>query len=377
MKTFKELRESAFGGMASQLKKYGGKDDIKDTPKKDQTRSKYAPEYTMTGHKEKVGSTGRQYSKILPDYDDESEVKSAKKSVTTGATPQEKRGRGRPKGVGAKAGQYKPRDPAMKAASAAKAAASKAANKAKKAALTNEDCEDILEGLTFDDMVEFMIDEEVVGLDEISKATLGSYIGKAVKDIKAKSTDRGQNLGLAAKYDDADTPTGTTMANHFIRKASKAGDAATEREFNVQKAVRRLTKESSEELEELSKSTLGSYIKKASKDVGYKNFTSGFHDRDAGDYGTNMSAKRKSYAALQKGDKRQAGLEKDTDRLTKESAENVDAKKDAKPEGKAIKNEIKFNDVHESADSFEHKHRLDESAVDYYASKISSNLIKE
>lgn len=173
-----EIDEMDFSSMASQLKKYGGKENVKDGVKGAQSRSKYAPDYTMTGHKEKVTSTGRQYSKVLPDYDDEDDVKAAKKSVTTGATPQEKRGRGRPKGVGAKAGQYKPRDPAKKAESAAKAAASKAANKAKKAALTNEDCEEIFEGLTFDDMMEFMIDEEVVALDELSKDTLKSYFDK-------------------------------------------------------------------------------------------------------------------------------------------------------------------------------------------------------
>lgn len=189
MKSFndyqKDLNEADFGSMAAQLKKYGGKDNVKDAPKAPQARSKYAPDYTMTGHKEKTTSTGKQYSKVLPDYDDEDDVKSAKKSVATGAAPQEKRGRGRPKGVGAKAGQYKPRDPAKKAESAAKAAATKAANKAKKAALTNEDCEEIFEGLTFDDMIEFMIDEEVVALDELNKSTLGSYIKKATMDVQS------------------------------------------------------------------------------------------------------------------------------------------------------------------------------------------------
>ena len=199
MKSFndyqKDLNEADFGSMAAQLKKYGGKDNVKDAPKAPQARSKYAPDYTMTGHKEKTTSTGRQYSKVLPDYDDEDDVKSAKKSVATGAAPQEKRGRGRPKGVGAKAGQYKPRDPAKKAESAAKAAATKAANKAKKAALTNEDCEEIFEGLTFDDMIEFMIDEEVVALDELNKSTLGSYIKKATMDLGSKFYDSGRDEG--------------------------------------------------------------------------------------------------------------------------------------------------------------------------------------
>ena len=322
MKTFnefnKEISEADFGSMASQLKKYGGKENVKDTPKAPQTRSKYAPEYTMTGHKEKNTSTGRQYSKVLPDYDDEDDVKSAKKSVTTGATPQEKRGRGRPKGVGAKAGQYKPRDPEKKAASAAKAAASKAANKAKKAALTNEDCEEIFEGLTFDDMMEVMIDEEVVALDELSKATLGSYIKKASKDVGSKNFTSGF-------FDrDADDYGENMPAKRKSYAALQKGD---KRQAGLEKATDRLTKESVDEevvaLDELSKATLGSYIKKASKDVGSKNFTSGFFDRDADDYGENMPAKRKSYAALQKGDKRQAGLEKATDRLTKESVDEA------------------------------------------------------
>lgn len=225
-----EIDEMDFSSMASQLKKYGGKENVKDGVKGAQSRSKYAPDYTMTGHKEKVTSTGRQYSKVLPDYDDEDDVKAAKKSVTTGATPQEKRGRGRPKGVGAKAGQYKPRDPEKKAASAAKAAASKAANKAKKAALTNEDCEEIFEGLTFDDMMEVMIDEEVVALDELSKGTLGSYIKKASVDLAKAS------VVAANKMHDNDFDGAIAVAN-------KGGN----RRKGIVKATDRLTKESVDE----------------------------------------------------------------------------------------------------------------------------------
>jgi hypothetical protein len=228
-----EIDEMDFSSMASQLKKYGGKENVKDGVKGAQSRSKYAPDYTMTGHKEKVTSTGRQYSKVLPDYDDEDDVKAAKKSVTTGATPQEKRGRGRPKGVGAKAGQYKPRDPAKKAESAAKAAATKAANKAKKAALTNEDCEEIFEGLTFDDMIEFMIDEEVVALDELNKSTLGSYIKKATMDLGSKFYDSGRDEGKDKK-----------SSYYNFRSAEK-------RQRGINKAVGKLATESAENLEEM------------------------------------------------------------------------------------------------------------------------------
>lgn len=243
MKSFndyqKDLNEADFGSMAAQLKKYGGKDNVKDAPKAPQARSKYAPDYTMTGHKEKTTSTGKQYSKVLPDYDDEDDVKSAKKSVATGAAPQEKRGRGRPKGVGAKAGQYKPRDPAKKAESAAKAAATKAANKAKKAALTQEDCEEIFEGLDFDDMIEMMVDEEMMGLDEVSKATLGSYVKKSSMDLGSKFYDSGRDETKDKK-----------SSYYNFRAAEK-------RQRGINKAVAKLTKE---DLDEAEKIKVGSIV---------------------------------------------------------------------------------------------------------------------
>lgn len=261
------LDEADFASMASQLKKYGGKEEIKDTPKKAQSRSSVASDYTMTGHKEKQVATGKQYHKVLPDYDDEDEVKAAKKSTVAGEEPQEKRGRGRPKGVGAKSGFYKPRDPAKKAESAAKAAATKAANKAAKAALTKEDCDEIFEGLDFNDMIEFMLEEDVVALDELSKGTLGSY------------------------------------------------------------------------------------IKKAAKDLGSKNFTSGFYDRDAGDDGKNLASKRRSYGALRLADKRQRGIDKAVGKLTKEESEQSS----------------NAPEINES----------NNTTVAYYAARINTNLIKE
>lgn len=180
-----ELSEMDFGSMAKTLSKYGGSKPIVDTPKKKVSRSATHPEFTATGHIEKKSDKGTVYTKVLPDYDDADDVKTASKT-TVAPEGEVKRGRGRPKGSTAKAGFYKPRDPAGKAASAAKAAATKAANKAAKAKLTEEDCEDILEGLGFNDIVEMMMEDAYKNLDEVSGKFLGNYIQKARKDIESR-----------------------------------------------------------------------------------------------------------------------------------------------------------------------------------------------
>ena len=178
-----EINESPFGGIANTLKKYGGKDNIKDEPKKvAPKRSAFHGDIAMTGHKEKINKDGsRSYSKVLPDHDDDAEVKqvaAVQKDVAkqVGAEEPVKRGRGRPKGVGAKAGSYKPRDPATKAASAAKAAASKAANKAKRAQLTKEDLDEFLEGFDFNGLVDFMLSEDVQSLGSDDKQFIAAYV---------------------------------------------------------------------------------------------------------------------------------------------------------------------------------------------------------
>ena len=184
-----EINESPFAGIANTLKKYGGTEKIKDEPKKvAPKRSAFHGDIAMTGHKEKINKDGsRSYSKILPDHDDDTEVKTVaavQKDVAkqVGAEEPVKRGRGRPKGVGAKAGSYKPRDPAKKAASAAKAAATKAANKAARAALTKEDLDECLEGLDFNGLVDFMMSEDVQSMDSANKQALAAYVRSSLTE---------------------------------------------------------------------------------------------------------------------------------------------------------------------------------------------------
>lgn len=78
-------------------------------------------------------------------------------------------------------------------------------------------------------------------VNELSKATLGSYVKKASYDAASKAAEYGHD-GSGKNF-------------------SKSMD----RLRNIKKATDRLTKEEVEELDELSKKTLGSYVKKADK----------------------------------------------------------------------------------------------------------------
>ena len=80
--------------------------------------------------------------------------------------------------------------------------------------------------------------EAVEELEELSKKTLGSYISKAADDVASKS------------YEDG----------YFGAQSGKKVDS---RVSNINKAVKKITKEEAEQIDELSKKTLGSYVKKA------------------------------------------------------------------------------------------------------------------
>lgn len=223
-----EINESPFGGIANTLKKYGGKDNIKDDPKKvAPKRSAFHGDIAMTGHKEKINKDGsRSYSKVLPDHDDDAEVKTVaavQKDVAkqVGAEEPVKRGRGRPKGVGAKAGSYKPRDPASKAASAAKAAASKAANKAKRAQLTKEDLDEFLEGFDFNGLVDFMLSEDVQSMGSEDKQFIAAYVRSEMSE--ATDTDMSRDLARKAIAKEKNEEVELEEATHRIHTKTADG----------------------------------------------------------------------------------------------------------------------------------------------------------
>lgn len=98
--------------------------------------------------------------------------------------------------------------------------------------------------------------EEAEQIDELSKATLGSYVKKAKTQMSRSDTVAGRLAGERMKG-------GKPSAQE-----RKHSDRANKRYFGIDKAVDRLTKEEVENIDELSKSTLGSYVTKAARSAG-------------------------------------------------------------------------------------------------------------
>jgi hypothetical protein len=115
------------------------------------------------------------------------------------------------------------------------------------------------------------------------------------------------------------------LANDAARRSFKATDKQIKRQAGVVKAIDRLTKESEEQLDELSKNTLGSYAKKAMASASGLATNATHHkavERELRRTHYNdlaNDAARRSFKATDKQIKRQAGVVKAIDRLTKES----------------------------------------------------------
>jgi len=178
-------------------------------------RSDAAKTQTSTYHDVKKTSTGTVYTK---QFDKDGTSKGTGGDAAAKAENAPKRGRGRPK-------------------------KDKFAESVEMLMSLSED--------QFDSMMEEGFDaffEAYEQLDELSKKTLGSYVKKASSDIRSTAFSSG-----------SDHASGEDMKHKDKMKYRG-------RIKNVEKAVDRLTKEEAEELDELSKTTLGDYAKKASRD---------------------------------------------------------------------------------------------------------------
>ena len=131
---------------------------------------------------------------------------------------------------------------------------------------------------------------ESVTLDELSKKTLGSYVKKASSDM----ANNAYNLGAR---DPLKEPGSWSKA--FKRKAG------------IEKATDKLTKEEVEELDELKKSTLGSYVNRAADDISHI-------QRDITSTGT-QSPDYKNLSRMRRN--RKAGIATAVKKLTKEEVE--------------------------------------------------------
>ena len=149
--------------------------------------------------------------------------------------------------------------------------------------------------------------EEVEELDELSKSTLGSYYNKADQHIDTNTQV------LVRKVKAGDT-----------KAANRTSDIIGKRMDGMDRAEKRLNREEVEELDELSKTTLGSYAKKASRDaVITRKIGADFENqaKKARSPGMKAASGEISQKYKEKSWKRRDGIDKAVDRLTKEEAE--------------------------------------------------------
>jgi hypothetical protein len=168
------------------------------------------------------------------------------------------------------------------------------------------------------------VKEEVEELDELSKSTLGSYAKKASRDavITRKIAGDFEHQG-----DRARSP-GMKAGSQFASQRYK--EKSFKRRDGVDKAIDRLTKEEVEELDELSKKTLGSYIKKSSQNAAGQTFDAAHKLGVRAMNGPAMQDKDNTHGDIlakqvrthfDKANSRLGGISKATDKLTREEKE--------------------------------------------------------
>jgi hypothetical protein len=145
--------------------------------------------------------------------------------------------------------------------------------------------------------------EEAEQIDELSRRTLGSYVKKA--GGTGLSSVAGRAMEFKASQHGSDR-----------EQAAKDKKALLNRTKGISKAVdKMLAKEEAEELDEISKATLGSYVNKAAERVGTQGVTAGLK----------VAKDEKSKQHFDTMAKRQKGIAKAVSKLTKEEQDFIDA----------------------------------------------------
>jgi hypothetical protein len=140
------------------------------------------------------------------------------------------------------------------------------------------------------------IKEEAEELDEISKGTLGRYINKAKDSIDMASYRQGHKEAHGSS------------SKPLEKKLTK-------RHKGISTAVNKLTKEEAEQIDELSKGTMGRYINKAADRMSTQGVTAGLK----------IAADEKSKKNFDTIAKRQKGIATAVSKLTKEEQDFIDS----------------------------------------------------
>ena len=133
--------------------------------------------------------------------------------------------------------------------------------------------------------------EEVEQIDELSRKTMASYIKGAAKDIEYNAAKR-------QKFQPWQNDKDPDIRAAGRRRVDNADKALDKRMKGTSMAATKLAKEEAEQIDEISKKTLGSYVKKATNQVFSKGVAGGAglagnkEDEAAGMKNVNKAAKR-------------------------------------------------------------------------------------
>lgn len=167
------------------------------------------------------------------------------------------------------------------------------------------------------------VSEESEELDELSKKTLMSYVKQAPSD--GKFWDR-----------EATGKNGPVTGDEQRR----AGNKSHNRTVGVNKAVKKIQMKNEEALEELSRKTLGSYIKKAHMKSADDSYWQGRDDGEGGKRPFSNSSSLKKYQNKEK------GIRRATDRLTKEDVINRTIDKYIKEDDYTLEEKVLLSITH-------------------------------
>jgi hypothetical protein len=156
--------------------------------------------------------------------------------------------------------------------------------------------------------------EESEQIDEISDKTKLGYVAKATKNIPQLQGKKGHIA--RGTYDWRTTDDEYAAARG---KTSALDKKIANRKQGIATAVGKLTKEESEQIDELSKATMGRYINKAATKMGSQGVTAGLK----------IAADEKSSKNFKDMGKREKGIKLAVNKLTKEEQDFIDSLNDA------------------------------------------------
>lgn len=151
------------------------------------------------------------------------------------------------------------------------------------------------------------VNEEAEQIDEISQSTIGSYYDKAAADRKKAKAE--VEKGMSAK---SFTPASVQKTSDAYKRFIKRGKGMT--------AAAQKMSEESEQIDELSKKTLGSYINKATMRIADKSQHAG-EIEGRGDSNITPAARSTLAKLNRKTAKSMTGISRATNRLTREDSQ--------------------------------------------------------